>query len=115
MDPNARSGVIRLADAEARIPTPEGERSALVLRRGTLDIRLSIPLPPNEQTPHEQDEIYAVIRGNGVLVHGSERTPFAAGDLLFVAAGVEHHYADFSGDLALWRIFYGAEGGEVPG
>jgi len=114
MEANARSGVIRLADAEARIPAPEGERSALVLHRGTLDVRLSIPLPPNVQTPHEQDELYAVIRGSGVLVHNGERTPFAAGDLLFVAAGVEHHYADFSADLALWRIFYGTAGGEVP-
>ena len=49
-----------------------------------------------------------------MLVHEGALTPFAAGDLLFVAAGVEHHYADFSDDLALWRIFYGAAGGEIP-
>jgi mannose-6-phosphate isomerase-like protein (cupin superfamily) len=114
MDANARSGVIRLAEAEARIPTPEGERSALMLHRGTLDVRLSVPLPPNVQSPHAQDELYTVIRGRGVLVHDGARTPFEAGDLLFVAAGVAHHYADFSADLALWRIFYGAEGGEIP-
>lgn len=108
-----RSGVIRLADAEARIPSPTGERSTLVLKRGTLDVRLSVPLPPNQQTPHEQDELYAVIRGHGVLVHGGRRDPFAAGDLLFVAAGLEHHYENFSDDLALWRIFYGAKGGEA--
>jgi len=114
MDANARSGVIRFAEAQARIPSPEGERSALVLRRGTLDIRLSVPRTPNVQTPHEQDEVYAVVRGDGVLVHDGARTSFAAGDLLFVAAGVEHHYADFSDDLALWRIFYGAAGGEIP-
>jgi len=115
MHADARSRVIRLADAEARIPTPESERSVLVLRRGTLDIRLSVPVPPNAQTPHEQDELYFVIRGCGVLVHDGARTAFEAGDLLFVAAGVEHHYADFSDDLALWRIFYGATGGERPG
>jgi hypothetical protein len=33
---------------------------------------------------------------------------------LFVAAGAEHHYEDFSDDLALWRIFYGRRGGEIP-
>ena len=33
---------------------------------------------------------------------------------LFLAAGVEHHYEDFSTDLALWRIFYGPRGGEIP-
>jgi hypothetical protein len=51
---------------------------------------------------------------SGVLVHDGERTPFVQGDILFVAAGVEHHYEDFSADLALWRIFYGADGGEIP-
>jgi mannose-6-phosphate isomerase-like protein (cupin superfamily) len=114
MEPGERSGVIRLADAQAAIPGPEGERSVLVLNRGTLDVRLSVPLPPNVQTPHVKDEIYAVVRGSGVLVHGGRSSPFEAGDLLFVAAGVEHHYEDFSDDLALWRIFYGVEGGEIP-
>jgi mannose-6-phosphate isomerase-like protein (cupin superfamily) len=114
MNTIGRSGVIRFGEAQARIPGPAGERAVLVLQRGTLDVRLSIPVPPNEQTPHAQDEIYAVIRGRGVLVHGGKRDPFESGDLLFVAAGVVHHYEDFSEDLALWRVFYGAEGGEVP-
>lgn len=113
MQTGKRSGVIRRKEAEALIPTPEGERSVLVMKRGTLDVRLSLPLPPNVQTPHTQDELYAVIKGSGVLVSEGKREPFVAGDLLFVAAGTEHHYADFSADLALWRIFYGAEGGEA--
>jgi mannose-6-phosphate isomerase-like protein (cupin superfamily) len=108
-----RSGVIRLAVVQAGIPGPAGERAVLALQRGTLDVKLSIPIPPNQQTPHAQDEIYVVIRGRGVLVHDGKQDPFEAGDLLFVAAGVEHHYQDFSDDLALWRIFYGPTGGEV--
>jgi mannose-6-phosphate isomerase-like protein (cupin superfamily) len=114
MDTTDRSGVIRLVEAESRIPGPAGERAALVLQRGTLDIKLAIPNPPNEQTPHEQDELYVVIRGRGVLVHDDKRNPFDSGDILFVAAGVEHCYEDFSDDLALWRIFYGRRGGEIP-
>ena len=114
MNSTLRSGVLRFVDAASRIPGPEGERATLVLKRGTVDVKLSIPVPPNVQTPHEQDEIYVVIRGRGVLVHEDERDPFEAGDLLFVAAGVEHHYEDFTNDLALWRIFYGANGGELP-
>jgi len=109
-----RCRVIRFSEARKQIPTPAGERAVLALKRGTLDVKLSIPVPPNEQTPHGQDEIYAVMRGRGVLVHGDRRDPFEAGDLLFVAAGVAHHYEDFSGDLALWRIFYGPPGGEIP-
>lgn len=115
MQPGDRSGVIRFAEAAACIPTPEGERSVLVLNRGTLDIRLSVPVPPNVQTPHAQDELYVVVKGKGVLVSEGSREPFETGDVLFVAAGTDHHYADFSEDLALWRIFYGAEGGERPG
>ena len=115
MKPADYSGVVRFSDARKLIPTPAGERAVLALKRGTLDVKLSIPVPPNEQTPHTQDEIYAVVRGRGVLVHGDRRDSFEAGDLLFVAAGVPHHYEDFSADLALWRIFYGPPGGEVPG
>jgi mannose-6-phosphate isomerase-like protein (cupin superfamily) len=109
-----RSGVISLAEAQAAIPGPAGERAYLVLKRGTLDVKLSIPLPPNQQTPHEQDELYVVFRGRGVLVHDGKRSSFAPGDILFVAAGVEHFYEGFSADLALWRLFYGCPGGEIP-
>ncbi len=108
-----RSGVIRFAEAQTAIPGPTGERAALVLKRGTLDVKLSLPVGANQQTPHEQDEIYVVIRGSGVLVHDGRADTFGPGDLLFVAAGVEHYYKDFSADLALWRIFYGEQGGEV--
>ena len=114
MDPKDRSGVIRLAEAQLGIPGHAGERSVLVLRRGTLDVKLSLPVPPNQQTPHAQDEIYVVIRGRGVLIHNGKRDRFESGDLLFVAAGTEHHYEDFTEDLALWRVFYGRSGGEVP-
>jgi len=32
----------------------------------------------------------------------------------FVAAGTEHQFEDITEDLALWRVFYGPHGGEVP-
>jgi len=114
MDTIDRSGVIRLADAQTSIPGPSGERSTLVLKRGTLDVKLALPVPPNEQTPHTQDEIYVIFRGRGILFHDGKREPFESGDLLFVAAGVEHRLEDFTEDLALWRLFYGASGGEIP-
>lgn len=111
MSPDDRSGVISFEAAQACIAGPEGGRSAL--HRGTLDIRLSMPQSPTIQSPHEQDEIYVIVRGRGVFVHDGRRTAFKAGDILFVAAGVAHHYEQFSSDLALWRVFYGARGAEV--
>jgi len=68
---------------------------------------------PNEQTPHEQDEVYIVVQGRGVLFHDGKRDRFESGDFLFVAAATEHRFEDFSDDLLVWRVFYGPKGGEV--
>ena len=108
-----RSRVIRLADARMRIPGPAGEHSASVLRRGTVNVKLSLPVHPNVQTPHEQDEIYLIVAGRDVLVHDGQRDRCQAGDLAFVAAGSEHHFEDFTDDLVVWVVFFGPQGGEV--
>ena len=117
MNTTDRSRVIRLTEAQERIPGPEGEHAVSVLDRGTLKAMLSLgrfaPLP-RPTTPHAQDEVYVVIRGRGVFLHDGKRHPFEAGDLLFVAAGTEHRFEDFSEDLAVWVLFYGPHGGEVP-
>ena len=107
------SCVLRLAEAEMRIPGPGGEHAVMILQRGTLDVALSIPRVPKRQTPHAQDEIYFVVRGRGVLVHDGKRDLFGPGDLLFVAAGIEHQFEDITEDLAVWRVFYGPHGGEI--
>jgi mannose-6-phosphate isomerase-like protein (cupin superfamily) len=114
MSSTDRSRVVSLAEARSRIPGPAGERAVVVLQHGRLDVKLSRPLRPNQQTPHEQDEIYVVVRGRGVLVHDGKRGAFESGDLLFVAAGVDHRFEEFTEDLALWRIFYGPPGAEAP-
>jgi mannose-6-phosphate isomerase-like protein (cupin superfamily) len=100
-----RSRVIRLAEAQIGIP---------VLRRGTLDVKLTALTNPNQQTPHTQDELYIIVRGRGILFHDGKRDPFESGALLFVAAGIEHHFEDFGADLVVWRVFYGPDGGEIP-
>ena len=109
-----RSRIVRSAEARRRIPGPAGENSAVLLQRGTLDVALSLPPSTKAQTPHVQDELYVVLRGRGVLDHDGKSDPFEAGDVLFVAAGVEHRFAEVSPDCAVWRIFYGARGGEAP-
>jgi mannose-6-phosphate isomerase-like protein (cupin superfamily) len=112
-----RSRVIHLAEAQAAIPGPAGEHAVTLLQRGTLKTMLSLgrfaPLP-RPTTPHAQDEVYIVIEGRGVFLHDGKRDPFGPGDLLFVAAGTEHRFEDYTDDLAVWVVFYGAVGGEVP-
>jgi mannose-6-phosphate isomerase-like protein (cupin superfamily) len=108
-----RSGVIRFADARAHIPSAESDHAATLLQRGTLKVKLSLPVHPNVQTPHIQNELYVVVRGKGVLFHDGKRDVFQSGDLMFIAAGTEHYFEDFSDDLAVWVVFYGITGGEV--
>ena len=90
--------------------TPEGTS---ILQRASLDVKLAAPAWPNAQAPHVQDELYIVVRGSGFLFHDGKRERFAPGDLLFVAAGVEHHFEEFGDDLLVWRVFYGPDGGAV--
>lgn len=53
-----------------------------------------------------------VARGSGTFVNGGHRHPFSSGDVLFVPAGVEHRFEDFTDDYGTWVIFYGPEGDE---
>jgi mannose-6-phosphate isomerase-like protein (cupin superfamily) len=97
----------------ARLPGPEGERFVEVFSHGTLAIEVYAPREHDPQTPHTRDEVYVVVEGTGRFRNGSERHSFAPGDLLFVPAGVEHRFEEFSDDLVVWVIFYGPEGGEA--
>src|SRR6185295_16987092 len=97
--PPVRSRVNRIAEAQARIPGPTSEHAVRILQRGTLDIALSIPEHPIQQSPHEQDELYVIVRGGGILSHDGQRDRFEQGDLVSVAAGIEHQFEDISEDL----------------
>jgi len=102
-----RSCVIPLDEASARIPGHPAAHAATLLERGKLIVKLSIPGEHiDNQKPHEQDEIYVVIRGRGVFFHDGQRNEFGPGDLIFVAAGTEHRFEDYSADLAVWVIFF---------
>ena len=114
MAESVRSTIIRLADGKSQIPSPESAHAVSLLQRGTLNLKLSLPVPPNVQRPHDQDELYIIARGSGVLYHDGKRDRFGPGDVMFVAAGVEHRFEDFSSDLTVWVVFYGPTGGEIP-
>jgi mannose-6-phosphate isomerase-like protein (cupin superfamily) len=109
-----RSCVIGFNETRKSIPGPAGEHSTSVLQRGTLNLKLSLPVSPNQQTPHSQDEIYVIVSGRGILNHDGKRDSFATGDVMFISAGTEHQFEDFTEDLAVWVVFYGPEGGEIP-
>jgi len=59
---------------------------------------------PDRQQPHEDDEIYVVLEGSGVLTVESEDVPVHEGGAVFVEAGAEHRFSAYE-HLALLVIF----------
>lgn len=112
MTDGTSSAILTAADAVRRLPGPAGERFVMLFRHGSLEVEFYAPRGHDPQTPHRRDELYVVVSGRGEFVHGSQRSPFATGDCLFVAAGVEHRFENFSDDFGAWVFFYGPDGGE---
>lgn len=83
-----------------------------VFTHGSLSVEIYKPDGIDLQTPHSRDEIYVIASGTGYFVNGGSRAKFEAGEVLFVPAGVEHRFENFSSDFATWVFFYGPEGGE---
>jgi len=112
---NSKTACASLAIGEAleKLPDPEGKRFATIFQHGTLLVEIYAPRGNDPQQPHSRDEVYFVASGNGEFVCGNSRQQFGPSDLLFVAAGVEHRFENFSEDLAVWVLFYGPEGGEA--
>jgi mannose-6-phosphate isomerase-like protein (cupin superfamily) len=103
---------INLGDALNRLPGPQKESVVTLFEHGSLVVKLYAPRGTDPQTPHSRDEVYLVASGSGEFVCGSVRELFQVHEVLFVAAGVEHRFENFSEDFAVWVFFYGPEGGE---
>ena len=106
---------VTVQDALTRLPGPGSERFSEVLKHGTLVVEIYAPRGHDPQTPHTRDEVYVVVQGTGQFRNGPNRHPFGPGDVLFVPAGVEHRFEEFTDDFVTWVIFYGPEGGEGEG
>jgi mannose-6-phosphate isomerase-like protein (cupin superfamily) len=59
---------------------------------------------PDRQQPHEDDEVYIVLDGSGVLDVEGESVPVAGGDAVFVEAGADHRFSAYE-QLAVLVIF----------
>ncbi len=57
-------------------------------------------------------EIYVIISRKGKFLNNDTEVNFKAGDFLFVPAGIEHRFTNFTPDFSTWVFFYGPKGGE---
>lgn len=59
---------------------------------------------PDHQQPHDDDELYVVLEGRGVLTVEGEETPLTEGQAAFVPAGADHRFTGYEG-LSVLVIF----------
>lgn len=101
--------VVDLATALKLGDPPPGNLAVPVFERGELTVELYSPQHEDRQQPHSRDEVYVVARGIATFFDGETRHRVEPGAFIFVAAGREHRFEQFSADFAVWVIFYGPE------
>ena len=89
------------------------ETAEILFRHGNLLVEIYKPEQIDNQSPHTRDEIYVIASGSGEFINGDTQHAFDVGDVIFVKAGVEHCFINFTDDFSTWVFFYGPKGGEV--
>ncbi|WP_283139330.1 cupin domain-containing protein [Rhizohabitans arisaemae] len=67
----------------------------------------------DEQSPHNEDEIYVVTQGRGSFTSGGQTVEVGPGTALFIPAREEHRFHDITKDLVT-LVFFGPAYSGVP-
>lgn len=84
-----------------------------MMQNGSMTVEIYKPAKVDLQQPHTQDELYVIISGTGEFYNNGDVFNFKPLDVLFVPAGIEHRFENFTDDFTTWVIFYGKQGGEL--
>ncbi len=69
-----------------------------------LGVYVLVAPEPDRQQPHEDDEIYVVLEGTGVLEVEGKSVPVQEGTAVFVEAGADHRFTAYE-HLSVLVIF----------
>jgi mannose-6-phosphate isomerase-like protein (cupin superfamily) len=69
-----------------------------------LGVYVLVAPEPDRQQPHEDDEVYVVLEGSGVLDVEGASVPVKQGDAVFVEAGADHRFSAYE-QLSVLVIF----------
>lgn len=103
---------VSLDEAIDKGPPPQGNLATPIYQHGSMVAELYRPIEQDPQSPHERDEIYVVAKGSGSFYNGKSKVHLDIGSFIFVPAGVEHRFEEFTEDFTVWVFFYGPKGGE---
>ena len=104
---------LSIASALGRLPLPAtakwpgGVWDVEMMRRGKMSVSAFAPRGVDHQSPHSQDELYFVVTGTAQLcIADGLPLTCAPGDVLFVPAGMPHHFEQISDEFVTWVVFY---------
>jgi mannose-6-phosphate isomerase-like protein (cupin superfamily) len=69
-----------------------------------LGVYVLVAPEPDRQQPHDDDEVYVVLEGTGLLTVEGRATPVGPGQAIFVPAHAEHQFTAYEG-LSVLVIF----------
>jgi mannose-6-phosphate isomerase-like protein (cupin superfamily) len=105
--------VASLEEARAEVQYRTGELYLEFVRRESMSCGLYVleagAVDPQE--PHQEDEVYVVLSGQGRLRAGDRDDPVGPGSVLFVARTVPHRFHDITERLSVLVFFAPAESG----
>lgn len=101
---------ISLALAELKKPGPP---IRTMFEHGNLKIEFYKPPGEDPQPPHEKDELYFIASGSGKFINNGVEQEVETGEVIFVPAGSNHRFFEFTNDFSTWVIFYGPIGGDI--
>jgi mannose-6-phosphate isomerase-like protein (cupin superfamily) len=121
-DPGHETAVGRAADGEWPVDAFElSEIAAERARHGRLyleflrkpDVSAGLYVlaagTDDPQQPHTEDEVYHVVRGRARIRVADEERPVGPGSVVYVAAGVPHHFHTIEDDLEILVVFAPAQ------
>ncbi|HZK73251.1 MAG TPA: cupin domain-containing protein [Clostridia bacterium] len=105
-----------LGDAIAQVRAMPGGYATEVLHSDLLSVGVYVLSAgaTDDQTPHNEDEIYYTVRGRAMFHVGVEDHPVQPGTRLFVPAMAPHFFHDISEELVLVVFWAPPEGSVNP-
>ena len=101
--------IVTIAEAIEQLKEEKEQVFTVMMKHGNMSIEYFAPKITDSQKPHSQDELYLIISGQSEFYRNGEVINCSKGDVIFVPAGMEHHFVNFSDDFATWVIFYGED------
>ena len=99
------SGSIDFESVRRRLAAGEGGYEIVHTSPGLeLGVYVLVAPEPDRQQPHEDDEVYVVLEGTGVLEIEGETVELKEGQAAFVPAGADHRFVGYE-QLSVLVIF----------